>query len=328
VTQTDADARVVLRRFGLPDALAEPLGNCGGFSGARLWRVRGSGGEFCLKAWPPGGLEPGRHVWIAHLVRHAYDSRLHFVPRLLPAAAGRPHVAFADRLWELASWMPGTADFRADPSPARLRAACTALARLHAAWADFAEPPQRCPAVIRRVIAAGAWIDATYGVAMVSPYAAPDPVAPWAERARDLIDGYVPKIPGLLVPWRGIPLSVQPCLCDIWHDHVLFTGDEVTGLIDFGAVKQDNVAADLARLLGSLVGDDEAGWAMGFDAYAAVRPLSDAEQALARLLDRTGVVLGLATWLRRLFHHGHEYEDRAAVARRMAELVRRVEGWK
>ena len=124
-----------------------------------------------------------------------------------------------------------------------------------------------------------------------------------------------------------MPLPAQPCLCDVWHDHVLFTGDELTGLIDFGAIKVDNVAVDLARLLGSLVGDDVAQREAGLNAYAEIRPLSELERALVPMLDRTGVVLGLANWLRRLWQHGTEYENRAAVADRLASLVRRIENW-
>ena len=71
-------------------------------------------------------------------------------------------------------------------------------------------------------------------------------------------------------------------MCDLWHDHILFTGNAVTGLIDFGSVKEDHVAVDLARLLGSMIGDDAAIWEVGLSAYQRIQPLSAEEAALAR----------------------------------------------
>ena len=58
-----------------------------------------------------------------------------------------------------------------------------------------------------------------------------------------------------------------------------------------------------------------------------VRPLTDDERRLVPVLDRTGVVLGLANWLRWLYREDREFDDRAAVAARMAELVLRAEIW-
>jgi Ser/Thr protein kinase RdoA (MazF antagonist) len=318
---TDADARKVLRRFGLAAAPAQPLGNRGGFSGARIWRILTDGGDLCLKAWPPDGMTPARHREIVRLIRHARHSGLTIIP------ATADHIEYADRVWDLADWMAGTADFHAHPSATRLRAACGALARLHVAWSMLPSPPGPCPAVIRRMIAAREWLDATGPGSWRPVLAAADPVSPWAERGWSLIVNRIPDIPQLLKPWTFLPLPVQPCLCDVWHDHVLFTGDDVTGLIDFGAVKIDNVAVDLARLLGSMVGDDAVQFEAGLDAYAEIRTLSKLERALVPVLDRTGVVLGLANWLRRLFHDGGEFEDRVAVAGRMSELVMRAERW-
>jgi Ser/Thr protein kinase RdoA (MazF antagonist) len=318
---TDADAREVLRRFGLPDAPAESLGNRGGFSGARLWRVRTEQGEFCLKAWPPGGMPPDRHGEIVRLAGHARSAGLSYVPLV----RARVHVEQSGRTWDLTAWMPGTADFHANPSPARLRAACLALARLHLAWEKLAGEPRPCPALQRRLAAAREWLDLTRS--WRPAFAPGDPVSPVAARAFAIVAAHAPAIPAELEHWRGKASPVHPCLCDVWHDHVLFTGDEVTGLIDFGAVKADTVSADLARLLGSLVGENPVLYEQGLDTYAAVRPLTEVERRLVPALDRSGVVLGLANWLRWLYVDGREFEDRLAVARRMAELVMRTESW-
>ena len=109
-----------------------------------------------------------------------------------------------------------------------------------------------------------------------------DPARPAAERAWRVLPHWIDTIPDLLTRWTARTWPLQPCLCDVWHDHVLFDGDRVTGLVDYGAVKIDHPAVDVARLLGSLVGDDAEGWAAGLTAYREVRPFSAEEEELAR----------------------------------------------
>src|SRR5262249_22550113 len=113
----------------------------------------------------------------------------------------------------------------------------------------------------------------------------------------------------------------------IWHDHVLFSDDAVTGIVDFGSIKTDHVAVDLARLLGSMAGTDTDLWQAGLRAYARCRPLAAHEEALVAALDRSGAILGAANWLLWLYRDGKQFEDRQAVADRLADLVRRMESW-
>ena len=86
----DAAAHNVLGRY--PPALREgellALGNAGGFSGARLWRLQGPLGSLCLRAWPSDGPSPDRLRLIHGLMKRAHDSGLDFVPRLLAALSG------------------------------------------------------------------------------------------------------------------------------------------------------------------------------------------------------------------------------------------------
>src|SRR5262249_53343693 len=112
-----------------------------------------------------------------------------------------------------------------------------------------------------------------------------------------------------------------------WHDHVLFTGNAVTGIIDYGSVRHDHPAVDLARLLGSLAGDDGDLTAAGLAAYRGVRQLGAGVGELSRVLDVTGTVLGLANWLFMLYCEERQFDDRGAIARRMQELVTRLERW-
>jgi Ser/Thr protein kinase RdoA (MazF antagonist) len=134
------------------------------------------------------------------------------------------------------------------------------------------------------------------------------------------------------IDWAARSLSAtddswpsQPCLCDPWHDHYLFEADLLTGLIDYGATQSDHPAVDLARTLGSLVENDEPSWQTGLAAYRAVRPFSQGDEALGRLLDRTGVALSLARWLIRLYHAREPVADRLSLAQRLERLIVRLE---
>src|SRR5262249_15178155 len=128
----DQIARQVLRQFlDATTASPVPLGNCGGFSGASIWRVPGINGPLCLKAWP-GAYSP-RHLARIHdfMIR---AGSLRFVPRISKTAASADSVDQAGRLWDLTTWMPGRADFAAMPTTIRVSHAAQALALLHQTW--------------------------------------------------------------------------------------------------------------------------------------------------------------------------------------------------
>jgi Ser/Thr protein kinase RdoA (MazF antagonist) len=146
-----------------------------------------------------------------------------------------------------------------------------------------------------------------------------------------LLATWGPRVPGLLVDWGGERRQqlqrLQPCLCDVWHDHVLFEGDKLTGVVDYASMRMDVPATDIARLVGSLVKDDEEGWRTALAAYREGRSLSEEDGQLAWLLDRTGTIMALATWLRRWTHLESSVEDEPLVSRRLEGLIQRVERW-
>ncbi len=322
----DAIARQVLDHYRLPTAgtTLTALGNAGGFSGARLWQVKGAGGCFCLRAWPPGNVTPQRLQTLHRWMRVAREAGRAFVPAVLGTGRGTSWVEANGRPWDLTTWMPGRADFHAQPSRARLENACAALARLHASWARVDPLMGPCPAVRRRLECFRDWTALIASGWHPLDRAAPgDPLRPLAEQAWAVLRARIDQVPERLAAWTDQPLALQPCLGDVWHDHILFSGAEVTGVIDYGSARMDHVAVDLARLLGSLIGSDAVAWSAGLGAYTRVRPLRAAEQTLIAVLDETGTLLGLANWLRWLYHEGRTFEDHSAVARRLGELLQR-----
>jgi Ser/Thr protein kinase RdoA (MazF antagonist) len=326
----DRVARQVWQRFrsARPDASLVYLGNRGGFSGARLWKCQGISERLCLRAWPRNRTAAQirqLHQWM----KHARGQGLEFVPFVYSSGNGDSAIGESGHVWELTQWMQGQADFVDNPSSARLEAACESLAQLHRSWEAFVALAQPCPAIRQRLRLMADWHTLIATGWRPCAGACPQSALLWpiAQRAWLGLPDWLRQVTSWLKPWIDFRCPIQPCLRDVWHDHLLFVGERLTGLIDYGAVRADHPAGDLARMLGSLLGEDVVRWKQGLQVYRRVRRLTDQEEALAHALDRTGTVLALVNWLRWLYHEGRSYEDLPAVTRRMEALLARINGW-
>lgn len=318
----------------------EPLGAAGGLSGARFWRISGSQGLCVLRRWPSEHPAAEQLQRIHDVLRHASRNGVAFLPLPVVAHDGRSFVSHAGHLWELAPWLPGAADYDVSPSPAKLRNAMAALAKFHVATEDCDLSVGRqadsvantlsartgpCPGIVRRLERLRD-LDAGGIEVLARAIAAAD----WPELARsaqpfvELLPSAVPLAIGLLAPLAEVTLALQPCLRDVWHDHVLFVGNEVTGLIDFGALAIDAPIVDVARLLGSLAGDDADAWQRGLEAYRAIRPLTAVEVRAVAALDASGTVLAGCNWIRWIFTEHRQFENRRQVERRLELLLDRL----
>jgi len=122
----------------------------------------------------------------------------------------------------------------------------------------------------------------------------------------------------------GFRVPIHPCIRDIHRDHVLFQEDKVTGLIDFGAMDNDNVSCDIARLLRSMVGDVNSFWPDGLTAFERIYPLSGEERLLVRAYDESGVLLSGINWLKWVFIENRQFDDRPGVLKRFDEITCRL----
>lgn len=326
------DDDAVLRVCGQFSAHFRParcvsLGSAGGFSGASLWRVQSSAGEFCVRRWPHEHPSRERLEFIHAVLCHAADDGLAFVPAPLADRNGQTVIELQGSLWEVTRWMPGVADFHRRPSPARLAAAMRALAMMHRAFGKQASATLRTPPSLaeRRELLEWLIAEGEERIRASLPRLAWRAFALRVQRIVDWFRQVAPIVQSRLRRAGSPALPIQPCARDIWHDHVLFTGDEVTGIIDFGAMRSDSRVFDVARLLGSLVGDDRDAWRSGLERYGQLLPLSAQEAGLLRLADATTVLLSAMNWARWICLDQRTFDDSDAVLAKLDGVLPRLE---
>lgn len=322
-----------------------------GFSGAVVLRVvvqetaQAPETEYCLRGWPPDSLPRERLLGLHRLLEHVCKSGVTQVPVPLRSKFGTTIYAEASQFWQIEPWLPGVADFSSDPNDARLRNTMTALAQWHDAASRF--EPRDSEATWFKSFAAANSPTVADRLNRVERFQKQDvaklrqllqqttSLPPWgaefdelvdlSRRILDLFALSSERIAEDLSLYRNLRFRLHPCLRDVWHDHVLFEGDTVTGLIDPSAARSETPATDLARLLGSLLGDDNERWEVAISAYRSVRPLSDREATLARVIDQSTVLLSGLTWLERLFVHRQIYSNPPRVLDRLRQIASRLD---
>lgn len=332
----NSDLREILARYPSacrpdPASIVKPAA---GFSGASVWKVETATGAVALRAMSIEAVDQQRLAGLHRLIAHVHSLGLSQVPVPLECLAGGTFFETQGCIWQLEPWMPGTADFASMPSEARLRAALVCLAHWHRAAARFlARDAEKrwfftatgnSPGLAERHRQIVQWTDQRCSLARARLAS-----LAWIEfagLAREVLDYFTRVAPRVAAAVRiGVAdcVPLQPCLRDVWHDHVLFTGSVVTGLIDPHAARTDSVATDLARLLGTLVGDDRNGWESGLAAYQEVRPLSPSELTLVELFDQSGVLLSGMNWLDWHVFQGRGFQNREAVLARLSFIAAR-----
>ena len=317
---------------------AHYLAGAGGFSGARFWRIESASGTFCLRRWPveyPRTTELGFIHEVLHYAK-AQGFPIAAVP--LPNINGTTYVSHSGHLWELAPWMPGKPELSKPPLEARVFAAMQCLANFHRATQTFAwDLPttfrQACPStkpspgLHNRIELSRTWMTGRASqleIALRRGIGWPA-MEQRASQLLQLLPELLPKITDELATSRNAPVPLQPCIRDVWPDHLLFDGNRVTGLIDFGSMGIDNVACDIARLLGGFATGDSTLWHVGLQAYTSIRSLSQAESDLASVFDQSGVLFGALNWAAWVFLDQRVFEEPQAVLDRMDALLARLE---
>ena len=322
-------------RFQLSERLAATRYR--GFSGADIFHLKLHTGEFCLRGWLPNALPEERILGLHRLLEFVEQQGVSQIAVPVKSKRGRSLVSHQGRFWQLEPWLTGDANFHANPCRDKLRSAMETLANWHHVAAEFSPNKNelnwfRCeqrsvsPAVQERLKKIARWQNGhAKKVQRIMCAERETEFRQLGTRVFLAFDRLAPRIMNELRAVLEQPFSLQPCLRDIWHDHVLFEGNSVTGLIDLSACRLENIATDLARLLGSLVEDDREAWTFAVNSYRQLHEFSDAEWNLMRILDHSTVLLSGLFWLNRKYLQPARILDERAVLDRLRGIVRRQE---
>jgi len=303
------------------------LGNAGGFSGAAFWRIHLEGAEYCVRRWPRQHPSRQRLAFIHRVLEDVAGLGLEFVPAPLKTAAGSTFVEVSGHFWEITPWLPGEANYAGQPSTEKLRSALTALARFHQAASRLGDlRPSKSRGISER---RERLMDLLNGRASRIQQALEfSDKGEWSSLGRQIVERFhqsAPQVLGTIERVGQHAVNQQPCIRDVWHDHVLFVEDNVTGIVDFGAMRTESVAGDVARLLGSLAEDDREQWKEGLEAYESVRSLDETEHRLIQVFDESSVLLSGLNWLEWIYVDGRKFDGEERILARLRENRHRLE---
>lgn len=285
----------------------------GGLSGASVWCIAE---KYALRRWPKAIADPSWIEKTAQVLHHAYTHGVPFVP--LPIAPA--FQASNGDWWEVTTWCPGSPQLETDPTSVRIEAAIKSLAKFHQAVSDLSVGEGPSPAIQKRIVLLESCTER-----LPSQQAIPNKWRDIAER----LARYVPPLAKVAEPlikrFAEVAVPLQPVQIDSRPEHFLFTKDTVAGLIDFGAMRIDTPAVDVARLTGELA---KGSHSLRNDYVRQYNELSaePVNVELVEALDVSGAVLATANWLGWLADGRALQQDPLALRHRLENLANRADG--
>ncbi|QDS98913.1 phosphotransferase enzyme family protein [Adhaeretor mobilis] len=309
----------------------QELGSHGGLSGARLWKIDYQEQSYCLRQLPDR--PPAERLAEIHgFLDHLQSQQCQFTPRVMRTLRGETHIFENGHAWELLTWLPGAALPVKDLQGEQTKTALETLATVHILADSLRTSPEVSSGGSRGIQVRDSTLKGLsqdiYQARMAELIVTSDSL--YAERCQRMfaaLRSCLPIIQEEVAKVVQMPLPLRWILGDVHREHLLFTGNEVTGLIDFGAVRVDSPMTDVARLLGSTTLDDHEKWTAGLTAYTLIRRISPSELATMAAFDAGGVAVAANRWLHWLLVSDEEISHLApsAVQERLCFLTTRLE---
>jgi len=327
----------ILQQFDLTcsDEQLNSMQQYQGFSGALVYRIDSDQGVFALRRWPENSLPRARLQGLHRLLEHLHSSGLTQVAVPRKVSQSSALLKHQGALWQCEPWLPGKADLLENQSDTRLRSTMHVLAEWHQIAKEFKpRHPERqwffqqisgsVPAIKERDILLESWNRRRVNDVRAKLNRSTEPWAKWSRNYLEIFSQIADKLSAQLKIAQTFQVPLQPCLRDLWHEHVLLEGNEVTGLIDLSACRSENVTVDLTRLLGSLFGDDKLSWDKALEFYQQKRALSQEEILLLEILDQSSVLLSGFFWIDRFLAVSSDWQEEPRIPDRLEKMIQRL----
>lgn len=313
----------VLQEYDIrqPDSVI-PFHEGQGFSGSDIWKVTYNSRFYCLKRWPDGKPSDQTRTLIQSVIPEVEQQGL---PVAAPVETrdGRRFVRIEKRWWDLSPWLPGTPGNASTLTEAQLQQAMQWLARYHRLAAGIVSDVGQSPAISYRHHFSRQLFDGSLNLLTERKYLGLDPGI--ADLFVSQANRRLPWLINVLASFADSELDLLPALSDVWSDHIFFQGEEISGVIDFGAIKLDSACLDIARLLGSYATVDTSVFTRGIKYYRTERSLEQQDVALVELFDQAHVVLAGLQWLVWLGPEQRVFKQMEKVNQHLKSLAQRID---
>lgn len=266
---------------------------------------------------------------------HAVSEGLEIVPLPIETREHRGYVQLEGRIWELLPWIhgeqdvvafeevpghPGTIKIDAAIEPYRIVSAMMSLGQFHEASRYFPLPnsPQEIsPSIYGMKLKWERYLGGELRILEMKirgfdrnerfPFSLFELRRHGLEIIRSA-EFLGCKLLTLLEEAARISVPLQPVLRNADRRHLIFDDEGVCGIIDFKELDVDNIALDLAMLLGSICGREPGLRQLGLSAYQSIRPLEDRELALFNAFEIADMLFPVLEHLEEIFIRKRNFE--------------------
>jgi homoserine kinase type II len=332
-TPAQPDLSTIVSRWPIRATEVSPL-QSSGFSGANLWKIDTTDSKsLCLKNYRGGALTVGQLDGIHRVLIHAFNEGCDFIAKPMRLTDGFTTVVAGPKnspskgLWDLSTWAPGGAI--TSFSDSQIENAFASIARFHKAAAQvnlaFGPSPnlgQRQMQLEKLVRPESAMLDQAASQlksASIHP-TLQETLATLVDLLCRVPQSQIASLQNRLSEFSKMDLPLHPVVRDLRAEHLLFTDDQLTGLVDFDAMQMDSVAYDLSRLTSSMRLSEHQ-LHLALSTYHASRPIQAAEAKLIQLLTAVGRLLAPLSWINWLVLERRSFSNLSAVQRRLKEVA-------